>query len=167
MSRVLRFVLPVLLALAVAAQMERSSGLMRAQHLLYSVDRRTLAMLRTGTLDKAKLRAHLDALADAQALDWAEVATPTLVGSQHLMLGELEPARTAYFTALQLEPRPEILINLGKVCYSQGSWKRAVRYFAQAALLDPRLLQEVPQELAQQVSDALRSQNDTDGADEN
>ena len=163
----LRFLLPALLALAVVAQVRRSSDLMLAQHLLYSVERRTMVMLRTGSIDKAKLRAHLEALSDARKLDWAEVAIPTLTGSQHLMLGEIEPARVAYIIAYRLEPRPEILVNLGKVCYTQGARKRAIDYFSQAALLDPRLMQEVPKDLRQQVSDALRSQDDANGADEN
>ena len=42
MKLALRLVLPVLLALAVVAQVRRSSELMRAQHLIYSVERRTL-----------------------------------------------------------------------------------------------------------------------------
>lgn len=167
MRSALRFLLPALLALAVVAQVRRSSDLMRAQHLLWSVERRTMVMLRTGALDKPKLRAHLEALSDARKLDFAEVAIPALMGSQHLMLGELEPARRAYATAKLLEPRPEILVNLGKVNYSQGATKRALRDFSQAVLLDPRLMQEVPKDFRQQVSDALRSQDDANGADEN
>jgi len=165
-KRALRFLLPALLALAIVAQVRRSSDLMRAQHLLWSVERRTVAMLRSGALDKPKLRAHLEALADAQKLDPAEVAIPTLIGSQHLMLGELEPARQAYFAANRLEPRPEILLNLGKVGYSQGGRARAVQFFARAVRLDPRLLREVPQDLQGAVSDALRGQDDANGTDE-
>ncbi len=167
MRNVRRFLLPALLALAFVAQVRRSSDLMRAQHLLWSVERRTTEMLRTGTIDRVKLRGNLQALADARQLDLAEVAVPTLMGSQYLMLGELEPARRAYVTANRLEPRPEILVNLGKVNYSQGAVKRALRDFAQAVLLDPRMMQEVPQEFQQKVSDALRSQDDANGADEN
>lgn len=166
MKAALRFLLPFLLALAIVAQLRRSSDLMRAQHLLWSVDQRTQAMLRARDLDKTKLRGHLAALAEARKLDYAEVATPTLQGSQHLMLSEIEPARIAYFTAYQLEPRPEILVNLGKVCYSQGAMKRAAAYFANAVLLDPRLLKEVPEDFRDEVSDALRRQDDAHRAHE-
>jgi Tfp pilus assembly protein PilF len=166
MRTALRFLLPALLAVALVLQMKRGAELMRAQHLLWSVEQRTLAMLRTGNLEKPKLRAHLQALSDAQKLDWAEVAVPTLMGGQHLMLGEVELARQAYTSANQLESRPEILVNLGKVCYSQGASKRAIRFFAQAVLLDPRLFSEVPEPLRFEVSDALRSQDDSDGTDE-
>ena len=93
------------------------------------VERRTLAMLRGGDLDKAKLRAHVAALGDARQLDRADVAIPTLLGSQHLILGELALARKVYLAAQRLEPRPEILVNLGKVSYSQAQGERAVRYF--------------------------------------
>lgn len=155
MKPALRFLLPVLLALAVVAQVRRTSDLMHAQHLLYSVERRSLAMLRSGDLDKAKLRAHLIALADARELDRADVAIPVMVGSQHLMLGELEPAWRAYVVARRLEPRPEILVNMGKVRYSLGKKKGALRLFEQAVLLDPRLLKEVPPSLQAEVSDAL------------
>jgi Tfp pilus assembly protein PilF len=161
-----RFLLPLLLALAVVVQVRRSSNLTRAQHLLYSVDRRTASMLRAGDLDRAKLRAHLEALADARQLDLGEVAIPILSGSQHMMLGEIAPARREYTIAHRLEPRPEILVNLGKVCYMQGAVKRAIRYFSQAALLDPRMTREIPEDLRAAVSDALRSQDDPYGPDE-
>jgi tetratricopeptide (TPR) repeat protein len=166
MRLAMRLLLPALLALAVVAQVRRGADLMRAQHLIYSVERRTLAMMRTGDLDKSKLRGHLAALADARKLDWAEVQIPALLGGQHLMLGELEPARSSYVMAFRLEPRPEILVNLGKVCYSQGARKRAIRYFGQAVLLDPRMLKEVPLDLREAVSDALRRQDDPYGPDE-
>jgi Tfp pilus assembly protein PilF len=166
MKLALRLLLPALLALAVVAQVRRSADMMRAQHLIYSVERRTMAMLRTGDLDKTKLRGHLAALADARKLDWAEVQILTLLGGQHMMLGETEPARSSYIMAYRLEPRPEILVNLGKVCYSQGARSRAIRYFGQAALLDPRMMKEVPLDLRQAVSDALRSQDDPYGPDE-
>ena len=159
MKLAMRLLLPALLAVAVVAQVRRSSDLMRAQHLLWSVERRTLAMLRSGDLDKVKLRGNLEALADARVLDYAEVAIPTLQGSQHLMLGEIEPARSDYFIAYRLEPRPEILINLGKVCYSQGARKRAAQFFAQAVLLDPRMMKEVPEDFRTTVSDALRRED--------
>jgi tetratricopeptide (TPR) repeat protein len=161
-----RFVLPFLLACLVVLQVQRSSDLMRAQRLLYGVERRTTAMLRTGDLDKVKLRGNLEALADARELDPAEVAIPTLIGSQYLMLGELEPARRSYAAANRLESRPEILINLGKVNYSQGGNKRALRFFSQAVLLDPRMMKEVPEDFREKVSDALRSQDYANGADE-
>lgn len=161
-----RLLLPLLLALAVVAQVRRSSDLTRAQHLLYSVDRRSAAMMRSGDLDKAKLRAHLVALADAGKLDPAEVAIPTMKGGQHLMLGELGLARGAYVEAFRLEPRPEILVNLGKVRYSQGARLRAVRFFSQAVLLDPRMMKEVPADIQEAVSDSLRRQNDPYGPDE-
>ena len=50
--------------------------------------------------------------------------------------------------------------------------ERAVRYFARAVALDPWLEREVPESLRAAVSaaakslDALRSQDDADGADE-
>jgi len=167
MKRALQLLLPALLALAVAAQIRRSSDLMQAQHLLWSVERRTMVLMRSGALDKVKLRGHIDALYDAKKLDPAEVGIPTLIGSNHLLLGEVEAARRAYFEANKLESRPEIILNLGKVGYSQGWPKRAVHFFAQAVLLDPRMMKEVPEDFREKVSDALRSQDDTDGADEN
>ena len=172
MKLALRFLLPALLAVGLVAKGQRAANLTRAQRLCNMVERRTLAMLRSGDLDKAKLRAHVAALGDAQKLDRADVAIPTLLGSQHLMLGELALARKVYLAAHRLEPRPEILVNLGKVSYSQAQGERAVRYFARAVALDPWLEREVPESLRAAVSaaakslDALRSQDDADGADE-
>ena len=166
MKLALRLLLPVLLAVAVVAQVRRSSDLMRAQHLLWSVERRTMAIMRSGELDRVKLRGHVEALADAGRLDPAEVAVPTLLGSQHLLLGELEAASQAYLAANRLESRPEIILNLGKVGYSQGLSERSRNYFAQAVLLDPRMIREVPESYRQVVLDALRREHDANGADE-
>lgn len=172
MRPALRLLLPALLAIGVLAQAQRAANLTRAQRLCNMVERRTLAMLRGGGLDKAKLRAHVAALGDAQRLDRADVAIPTLLGSQHMMLAELELARRVYLAANRLEPRPEILVNLGKVSYSQAQAERAVRYFARAVALDPWLQREVPESLGPAVAvaakslDALRSEDDADGADE-
>ena len=160
MKTAVRFLLPVLLAVVCVAQVRRSSELTKAQHLLWSVERRTLAILRGGAIDKVKLTGNIAALTDAQKLDPAEVAIPTLIGSEYL-------ARSAYFAAHRLEPRPEILLNLGKVGYSQGWHERAAHFFAQAVLLDPRMMKEVPEDFRARVSDALRSQDDADGANEN
>ena len=172
MRLALRLLLPALLAIGFIAQVQRAANLTRAQRLCNMVERRTLSMLRGGGLDKAKLRAHVAALGDAQKLDRADVAIPMLLGSQHMMLAELELARRVYLAANRLEPRPEILVNLGKVSYSQAQGERAVRYFARAVALDPWLEREVPESLRAAVSaaakslDALRSQDDADGADE-
>jgi cytochrome c-type biogenesis protein CcmH/NrfG len=160
-----RLLLPLVLGVLVFAQIRRGSELLQAQRLLYSVERRTMAMLRSGELEPAKMRAHLQALADARELDPAEVAVPVLEGSQYLMLGELEPALAAYLTAKRLEPRPEILINLGKICNSKREHKRTLHFFSLAVLLDAQLIREVPEPLRQPVLDALRSQDDADGAD--
>jgi len=167
MKTAMRLLLPALLAVVFVAQVRRSSDLLRAQHLLWSVELRTLAILRSGTMDKVKLSGNIAALTEAQKLDPAEVAIPTLIGSENLILGKLEPARSAYLTAYRLEPRPEILLNLGKVAYSQGKNVRAVYFFVRAVLLDLRMMKEVPEDLRERVSDALRSQDDADGADEN
>ena len=172
MKLALRLLLPALLAVGLVAQAQRAAHLTRAQRLCNMVERRTLAMLRSGDLDKAKLRAHVAALGDAQKLDRADVAIPTLLGSQHLMLGELALARKVYLAAQRLEPRPEILVNLGKVSYSQAQGERAARHFARAGALDPWLEREVPESLRAAVAaaakslDALRGQDDADGADE-
>lgn len=166
MKLAMRFLLPALLAVAVVAQVRRSSDLMRAQHLMWGVELRTRAIMRSGSFDKVKLRGNIEALRDAQALDPAEIGIATLIGSQYLLLGELESARKAYWAANLLEPRPEIILNLGKTCYSQNQPMRAARFFAQAVLLDPRLIQEVPEDFRARVLDALRSQDDADGADE-
>ena len=91
MKTVMRFLLPVLLAVVCVAQVRRSSELTKAQHLLWSVERRTLAILRGGAIDKVKLTGNIAALTDAQKLDPAEVAIPTLIGSEYLILGKLEP----------------------------------------------------------------------------
>src|SRR5262249_2830252 len=82
----------LLLAVAVVAQFRRGGELLRAQHLLWSVERRTMVMMRSGSFDKVKLRGNIEALNEAKRLDPAEIGVPTLIGSQHLLLAEPEAA---------------------------------------------------------------------------
>ena len=161
-----RWVAPALLAALLVAHGQMSLHRLRAQRLLWSVESRTIALLQTRSLTRQQIAAHLHALADAERLDPSEVGIPTAIGGQHFLLGQTEAARTAYRRARQLEPRPEILLNLGKLRLMEGQRRAAVVLITRAVALDPWLKREVPAELLEPVLDALRSEYRPDGADE-
>lgn len=145
MKRLARWVLPALLLLAFALDLRRSGDIVRAQRLLRAVEGRTVAMLKSGNLQRPLLLAHVEALRDALRLDPADVAIRVAIGSEYLLLGDLERARLAYEEALAFEPRPEILLNLGKVALAAGDEERARAHFARAVRLDPLMRREVPE----------------------
>ena len=62
MKRLARWVLPALLLLAFALDLRRSGDIVRAQRLLRAVEGRTVAMLKSGNLQRPLLLAHVEAL---------------------------------------------------------------------------------------------------------
>jgi len=145
-NRFARWALPALLLLAFALDLKRSGDIVRAQRLLRSVEGRTVAMLQSGNMQRALLLAHVEALRDAKRLDPADVAIRVALASEYLLLGDLEKARVAYEEALAFEPRPEIVLNLGKVAQAAGDEELARTHFAHAVKLDPLLRSQVPKE---------------------
>ncbi|MGE0639829.1 MAG: hypothetical protein AB7G12_14205 [Thermoanaerobaculia bacterium] len=157
-------VLPAILLALLGLQVKRGTELIRASRLLWAVEARTLSMIRGRTLQPAHVTAHLTALADAAGLDPAEVGIQVAIGSQYFLRGDFEKALATYREARRLEARPEILLNMGKANQMLGR-KNAARFlYGRAVRLDPALLREVPAEMQAAVSEALGSENDPDGA---
>lgn len=166
MRPVSRWLAPALLAGLLVAHGQTSLHRLRAQRLLWSVETRTITLLQTRSLTRQQIAAHLNALADAEQLDPGEVGIPSAIGGQYFLLGQTKAARLAYRRARELEPRPEIFLNLGKLRLMDRQRGAAVKLMARAVALDPSLAREVPEELRQRVSNSLRRQHRPDRADE-
>ncbi|MEZ5312279.1 MAG: hypothetical protein R2862_00835 [Thermoanaerobaculia bacterium] len=157
-------VLPAVLLALLGLQVKRGTELIRASRLLWAVEGRTLSMIRARTLQPVHVAAHLTALADAARLDPAEVGIQVAIGSQYFVRGDFEKALATYREARRLEARPEILLNMGKANQMLGRKSAALFHYGRAVRLDPALLREVPEEVRGAVSEALRSENDPHGA---
>lgn len=142
-----RWALPALLLVALVLAVRRSGDIVRAQRVLRAVEGRTMAMIQSGNLQRPLLLAHVEALRDAMRLDPADVAIRVALGSEYLLVGDLEKARVAYEAALAFEPRPQIVLNLGKVALAAGDEEEARVQFARAVKLDPLLRPQVPERL--------------------
>jgi tetratricopeptide (TPR) repeat protein len=146
-GRLLVWPLAAVLGLALVGQTARWHARMTAGRLLAQVEALTLAAARQGNAPSGLLRANLDALRRAAALDPVEVGIPIARGSQYLVFGEPEPAIESYAAAAALEPRPEIYLNLGRADLLARRSEEARRNFALALRLDPRLAAAVPPEM--------------------
>ena len=141
----LPWLLPAALFAAFVLDLRWSANIVRSQRLVRAVEGRTLAMIQSGKLQRSLILSHIAALEDAKRLDPAEVASRVALGSEHFLLSDFVAARAAYVDALELEPRPEILLNLGKSYYAAGDPEPSKPYFARAVNLDPSLAREVPE----------------------
>lgn len=132
-----------LLGLALAGQTARWRDRMRAGRLLRQAELVT-ELVQRGRAPRRMLAGNLIALRQAAALDPAEIGIPIARGAQHLLLGNPEAAVAAYRQALELEPRPEIYLNLGRAELAAGRREEARRAFRRAVELDPKLAPLVP-----------------------
>jgi tetratricopeptide (TPR) repeat protein len=146
-GRVLVWPLAAVLLLALAGQAVRWHARITAGRLLARVEALTLAAASQGSAPRGLLRANLDALRRAAALDPVEVGVPIARGSQYFVFGDPDMAVEAYRAALALEPRPEIYLNLGRAESAARRPEDARRDYGLALRLDPRFLLTVPPEM--------------------
>lgn len=139
-------VLPLLL-LALLAQTGRMRDRLLASRMLRQVELLSMAALARGEMPRGLVPANLELLRRAAALDPREVGVPIARGTQYLLVRNGSSAAAAYRDALELEPRPEIHLNLGRALALAGDLEEARRHFHTAVLLDPHLAPVVPPEL--------------------
>ena len=145
LARARGWILPLLLAAALGAQTVRAWRRAEATHLVYEVERRTLALARQETPNDRELRRNLVLLDRAAPLFPSLVAIPIARGSQFLLLGKPTEAIAAYQQALALEPRAETYFNLGRVYLEVGDRDAARHHFDLAVRATPRLKRDVRQ----------------------
>lgn len=134
----------VVLALALGGQTMRVRDRIEAGALLARVERRTQDAVARRRAASTMFAEHLDWLDRARRLDSLDVGVPIARGAQFLLLRRPADAIEAYADAAQLEPRPEIDLNLGRAYWMAGDQAQAREHFARAVRLNPRLLTEVP-----------------------
>jgi Flp pilus assembly protein TadD len=142
----LAWVLMPLLVLGLLAQTGRMRDRLLASRMLRQVELLSMAALSRGEMPRGLAPANLEVLRRAAALDRTEVGIPIARGTQYLLLNNGDQAAAAYRAALELEPRPEIHLNLGRALLMAGDPEGARRELALAVRLDPHLAPLVPAE---------------------
>lgn len=137
----------LLLALALLGQTGRLRDRLAAGRILRQVELVSMAMIQRAQLPRALLSRNLELLRRAAALDPTQVGIPIARGTQYLLLGNGSSAAAAYRDAIELEPRPEAHLNLGRALVLAGETEQAREHFRLAMRLDPNLAQLVPPEL--------------------
>jgi tetratricopeptide (TPR) repeat protein len=135
----------LLLLAALALDVRRGARLVGADKRVRLVEvTSTIAAARRDASAQVVLRRNLEVLRAAAAMDPADVRVPLARGSVLLLLGRRDEAISSYRQALELEPRPEIHLNLGRALAAAGRRDEAERHFALVRALDPRLARSIP-----------------------
>lgn len=143
----LAWVAVLLLLLALLAQTGRLRDRLTAGRMLRRVELISMAMIARSEMPRGLLSNNLELLRRASVLDPTQVGIPIARGTQYLLLGNGSSAAAAYGDALELEPRPEVHLNLGRALVLAGEPEKAREQFRIALRLDPNLAQVVPPEL--------------------
>lgn len=133
-----------LLLAALVAQVRESLDRRLASRLLARVEAISLEILSAGQAPRVLLAQNLRDLRRARELDPLEVGVPLALGSQYLLVRRPQEAEAAYLEALEVEPRPEIYLNLGKAQMLAGEDEKADESFRRAVLLDWHMADQVP-----------------------
>lgn len=136
-----------LLVLALLGQTGRLRDRLTAGRILRQVELISMAMIARSEMPRQLLSRNLEMLRRASALDPTQVGIPIARGTQYLLLGNGSSAAAAYGDALELEPRPEVHLNLGRALVMAGRVEEAREQFRLALRLDPNLAPVVPPEL--------------------
>jgi tetratricopeptide (TPR) repeat protein len=143
-GRTLAAILGVLLALATAGQTVRWHDRSTASRLLAEVEALSMQAALSGQVPAPLIASNLQALRRAAPLDPVEVGIPIARGSQYLLLSRAAPAIEAYQESLDLEPRAEGYLDLGRAQWLAGQTDEARRSFGLAVRLDPHFASLVP-----------------------
>ncbi|HUP21654.1 MAG TPA: O-antigen ligase family protein [Thermoanaerobaculia bacterium] len=117
---------------------------LRANRVLRVAEDQASAMTRRGTLDRGVLRQNIAALTHARAGAPDDARIPHAIGSHYLLLDELSSAESWYRSTLELAPRAETYLNLGRTLWLRGDSTQAHQMFDRAVTLSPALAPEVP-----------------------
>ncbi len=131
---------------ALVWQVQDGRKRMAASRLLYRAEAISLEVMAAGTAPRAYLQQNLRDLRRAANLDPLEAAIPLALGSQFLLLDSPQAAQEAYLQALEIEPRPETYLNLGKAQFRSGQEEAARENFDRAIKLDWHFKSEIPRQ---------------------
>ena len=134
----------LLLLLALLGQTGRLMDRLTAGRMLRQVELLSMAAIARNQLPRGLVASNLELLRQAAVLDPTEIGIPIARGTQYLLLGNGSSAAASYKAALELEPRPEIYLNLGRALAANGQLEEAREQFRIALRLDPNLAPVVP-----------------------
>jgi tetratricopeptide (TPR) repeat protein len=134
------------LAIALVLECARARSLLLASHILGRSEALAEAMLASGTIDRQYLAAASKRLEHAATLAPGDARIPLALGSHYYLLGNGPEAVRWYRRALEVEPRPEIYLNLGRSLWVGGQREEGGELMRIAALLEPSLQAAIPLE---------------------
>lgn len=135
-GRRLVWVLCPLLATALMLEIGRANRLWRASRVAAVVKSVTIMANQRGRLSRQLLQHNLELLRVTEPLSPTEVALPIARGGQFLLLDRPQAAIRAYRQALEIEPRGEIYVHLGRAYLKLGDRYAAEKAFRTAMILD-------------------------------
>ncbi len=135
-GRRLAWVLVLFLAAARALEFGRAQRLWQGSKAAAVVKDVTIEANRLGRLSQRLLMHNLELLRVAEPLSPVEVALPIARGGQYLLLERPQAAIRAYQRALEIEPRGEIYVHLGRAYLKLGDREAAEEAFRTAMILD-------------------------------
>ena len=145
-GRTLAWVLAAALAVGFLAQLDRARDRISGSRILRQVELLSMQAAARGRAPRGILAVNLEALHRAGELYPVEIGVPVARASQHLLFGSPRAAAEGYRKALELEPRPEVYLNLGIAQVRAGETEEARRNLRLAVALDPRLSRQLPPE---------------------
>lgn len=117
-------------------------GRLEASRILRATSQTAQLALERGQLSRSLLQANLRLLRRARDLDALEVGIPMTAGSHYLLLGNSAAAAEWYRRAMEVEPKPNLYLNLARALLMSGREEEAAAYLDAAVALDPSLRQE-------------------------
>lgn len=135
----LSWLLAVALALVLVWRCEDARRRLQASRVVWHSENVLLSVYRTRQAPPGFVEDLEVTLEQAAALDPLEVGIPQVLGSLHLLYGDPDKAIRFYEQALELEPRPETYLNLGRALERAGRTAEAQSAYEVARRLYPRL----------------------------
>ncbi|HMB54040.1 MAG TPA: O-antigen ligase family protein [Thermoanaerobaculia bacterium] len=127
-------------------------GELRASRIQKAVEEVSRQLVARGGAPNQVLWAHLRVLREAEELTPEEAGLPLAAGSQYLLLGRPDEAIEQYRRAVELEPRPEGWLNLGRAQWAAGDRDAAIDSWVKAVRLHRPLRRHVPPEARSEVT---------------
>lgn len=121
----------------------RGEAMLRADLTLNRAERGTESMLASGRIDRLVLRQRIEQLQRATREAPYDSRLPLVVGSHYLLLGDAAQAESWYRRALDIEPRPEIYLNLGRALTAEHKQEEGAEALQAAVDLEPSLLKSL------------------------
>lgn len=133
-----------LAAVALYAHTDRALDRLAVSKRLRAVTVVSRELDRAGRVPRDLVAANLRILREAARLDPTAVGVPVALGGQYMLLERYDAAIAVYREALELEPRPEIYLNLGNALLAAGRPEEAADAYEAAVDLAPNLRRLVP-----------------------